>query len=39
SGREIYAQGTMDAIVYLDEKVRTGNRGRVFSMIDVLKGV
>ncbi|MBW1890513.1 MAG: dihydrodipicolinate reductase, partial [Deltaproteobacteria bacterium] len=39
SGREIYAQGTMDAIVYLDEKVRTGSRGRVFSMIDVLKGV
>ena len=39
SGREIYAQGTMDAIVYLDKKVRAGQQGKVFSMIDVLKGL
>lgn len=39
SGRDIYAQGTMDAIVYLDKKVRAGQHGKVFSMIDVLKGV
>ncbi len=39
NGRDIYAQGTMDAIVYLDKKVRAGQQGKVFSMIDVLKGV
>lgn len=39
SGRDIYAQGTMDAVVYLDQKVRAGQRGKVFSMIDVLKGL
>lgn len=39
SGRDIYAQGTMDAIVYLDKKVRAGQHGKVFSMIDVLKGL
>ena len=38
SGREIYAQGTMDAIVFLENKVRAGQKGKVFSMIDVLKG-
>lgn len=38
SGRDVYAQGTMDAIVFLDKKVRAGQKGRVFSMIDVLKG-
>ncbi len=39
SGREIYAQGTMDAIVFLDKKVSTDQKGTVFSMIDVLKGL
>ncbi|MCG6910789.1 MAG: dihydrodipicolinate reductase [Deltaproteobacteria bacterium] len=38
NGREIYARGTMDAIVYLAAKVRAGSQGEVFSMIDVLKG-
>jgi len=39
SGREIYAQGTMDAIVYLEKKLSAGQKGKVFSMIDVLKGL
>lgn len=37
SGREIYAEGTLDAVVYLKHKVDEGIRGRVYSMIDVLK--
>jgi 4-hydroxy-tetrahydrodipicolinate reductase len=39
SGREIYAHGTMDAIVFLENKVSAGQKGKVFSMIDVLKGL
>lgn len=39
NGREIYALGTPDAIVFLHKKVALGEKGRVFSMIDVLKGV
>ena len=39
SGRDIYAQGTMDALVFLEAKVRAGQKGKVFSMIDVLKGL
>ena len=37
NGRDIYAAGTLDAVVYLDGKIRSGARGRVFSMIDVLR--
>jgi len=37
-GRRIYAQGTLDAIRFLDKKVEAGERGKVYSMIDVLKG-
>jgi 4-hydroxy-tetrahydrodipicolinate reductase len=39
SGRDIYAQGTMDALVFLWAKVQAGKRGKVYSMIDVLKGL
>jgi 4-hydroxy-tetrahydrodipicolinate reductase len=39
NGREIYALGTLDALIYLQRKVAAGARGRVFSMIDVLKGL
>ena len=39
NGRDVYAQGTLDALIYLSEKVKKGIRGMVFSMIDVLKGV
>jgi 4-hydroxy-tetrahydrodipicolinate reductase len=38
NGREIYAEGTMDAVCYLDRQLKTGASGVVFSMIDVLKG-
>jgi 4-hydroxy-tetrahydrodipicolinate reductase len=38
SGRDIYAQGTMDALVFLEARVRAGQKGKVYSMIDVLKG-
>ena len=38
NGREVYVRGTIDAILYLSEKVRAGAKGRMFTMIDVLKG-
>lgn len=38
NGRDVYAQGTLDALIYLDKKVAEGDKGQVFSMIDVLKG-
>jgi len=38
NGRDIYASGTIDAVVYLDKKVKEGSKGQVYSMIDVLKG-
>jgi 4-hydroxy-tetrahydrodipicolinate reductase len=38
NGREIYAHGTLDALVYLHARIAAGERGRMFSMIDVLKG-
>jgi 4-hydroxy-tetrahydrodipicolinate reductase len=37
NGREIYARGTLDALIYLQKKDAAGERGRVFTMIDVLK--
>ena len=38
NGRDIYAQGTLDALVYLSKKLTEGEAGKVFTMIDVLKG-
>jgi 4-hydroxy-tetrahydrodipicolinate reductase len=38
NGREIYARGTLDAIVYLYDKLNQGEKGRVYTMIDVLQG-
>jgi len=38
NGRDIYAAGTIDAIRYLDKKVAEGAEGKIYSMIDVLKG-
>jgi 4-hydroxy-tetrahydrodipicolinate reductase len=38
NGREIYALGTLDALVYLQKKLDEGARGKLFTMIDVLKG-
>jgi len=38
NGREIYSKGTFDAISYLEKKRKQGAVGKVFTMIDVLKG-
>jgi 4-hydroxy-tetrahydrodipicolinate reductase len=39
NGREIYGRGTLDALLYLAEKVKAGVGGKMFTMIDVLKGI
>ena len=39
NGREVYVQGTLDAVSYLCKKNKEGATGKVFTMIDVLKGV
>jgi len=39
NGRDVYAQGTLDAVLYLSKKIEEGATGKVFTMIDVLKGV
>jgi len=36
NGREIYAAGTLDAVIFLNAQLGRGARGQVFSMIDVL---
>ena len=38
NGREIYARGTLDAVDYLNKKLRKGAKGKIYSMIDVLQG-
>lgn len=37
NGREVYVKGTELATRYLHRKVGEGNRGKVYSMLDVLK--
>ena len=37
NGRDVYAKGTLDALVYLNAKVSEGKPGTVYTMIDVLK--
>lgn len=37
NGRDVYARGTVDALIYLAKKVKQGSKGKVFTMIDVLK--
>jgi 4-hydroxy-tetrahydrodipicolinate reductase len=37
NGRDVYAMGTLDALIFLDKKIKQGSKGKVFSMIDVLK--
>ncbi len=39
NGREIYAEGTLDALRFLARKLEQGCSGQVFSMIDVLRQV
>lgn len=38
NGREIYAGGTLDAILFLSQQLPSADGGTVYSMIDVLKG-
>jgi 4-hydroxy-tetrahydrodipicolinate reductase len=35
-GRTIYAEGTVDAALFLAEKVKEGGEKRLFDMVDVL---
>jgi len=37
NGREIYAHGTLDAVVFLHQHIEKGVQGKAFSMMDVLK--
>jgi 4-hydroxy-tetrahydrodipicolinate reductase len=37
NGRDVYARGTLDAVRYLDTRVREGAAGVVYTMIDVLQ--
>ena len=39
NGRDVYAKGTLDALVYLSARISEGNKGKVYTMIDVLKGL
>ena len=36
-GRQIYAEGTVDAALFLARKVAEGSEQRIFDMVDVLK--
>lgn len=36
-GREIYAEGTVDAALFLAAKVAEGGPPRIYSMVDVLR--
>ena len=38
NGRRPYALGALDAVRFLDARVKEGNKGKAYSMIDVLKG-
>jgi 4-hydroxy-tetrahydrodipicolinate reductase len=38
NGRDIYAAGTLDAVIFLAGKIAEGAEGSAFSMIDVLEG-
>lgn len=37
NGRDVYIQGTLDAVIFLNQKITAAVQGRVFNMIDVLK--
>ena len=39
NGRKIYAAGTLDALLFLSDKITAGEKARAYSMIDVLRGV
>ncbi len=37
NGRDVYAQGTFDAVEFLFQKAKGDQKGRVYTMIDVLR--
>lgn len=37
TGRSIYAEGTVDAVLFLAKKMQEGGEQKVYSMIDVLR--
>ena len=37
NGRDIYGEGTLDAVCFLNGKISGGRTGRVYTMIDVLQ--
>jgi 4-hydroxy-tetrahydrodipicolinate reductase len=37
NGRDVYARGTLDAVLFLAARVNEGSQGNVYTMIDVLK--
>ncbi|VVS93958.1 dihydrodipicolinate reductase C-terminal domain-containing protein [Desulfoluna spongiiphila] len=39
NGRDIYAEGTLDAVAFVEKKRLAGIKGHCFSMIDVLKNL
>ena len=39
NGRNVYAKGTLDAVSYLAGKIKEGASGKIYNMIDVLKGI
>lgn len=38
NGRQTYGVGTIDALNFLKRKIELGEKGKIYSMIDVLKG-
>lgn len=38
NGRDVYAKGTLEALDYLQNKINQDARGKMYTMIDVLKG-
>jgi len=38
NGRDIYSDGTLDAVLFIHEKISNNVSGKVFDMMDVLKG-
>lgn len=39
NGRQVYMPGILDSVAFLNAKVQSGVKGRVFDMMDVLQGV
>lgn len=38
NGRDIYAHGTLDAVYFLNQKIKEGLPRKMYTMIDVMKG-